>query len=231
MTTPSPAISLRVAALLSGLILLLLVVVAPFAELYAYPKLVVPGNGPATMQHLLAQQSLFVATIGAYLLTFLGDIVLAWSLYILLAPVQTQLALLSAWFRLVFAGLALVALLNLVSVFRLLTEPAGTMGVAPALVPGQVLLYLTTFRYYFHFGLFFFSLHLGLLGYLVLKAPYLPTLLGALLLLASLGYLTTTVQPYLFPQLNVQVVNYTFAGELVFMGWLLLRGARLPQAA
>lgn len=231
MAHSSPTTSLRAAALLSGLTLLALVALAPFAELYAYPKLLVPGNGPATVQHLLAQQPLFVATIGAYLLTFLGDIVLAWALNVLLAPVQAQLALLTAWFRLVFALIALVALLNLVGAFRLLTEPAGMMGVAPAQVPGQVLLYLTTFRYYFHFGLFFFSLHLGLLGYLVIKAPYLPTLLGALLLLAGLGYLTSAVQPFLFPQLNVQAVNYTFAGELFFMGWLLLRGGRLPQPA
>ncbi len=230
-TNPPPVTSLRAAALISGFTLLLLVLVAPFAELYAYPKLVVSGNGSETVRHLLAQQPLFVATIGAYLLTFLGDIVLAWALYVLLAPVQVHLALLTAWFRLVFALIALVALLNLVGVFRLLTEPAGTMGVEPAHVPGQVLLYLTTFRYYFHFGLFFFSLHLGFLGYLVMKASYLPTLLGALLLLSSAGYLTSTVQPFLFPQLNIHAVNYTFYGELVFMGWLLLRGARLPQPA
>ncbi len=127
--------------------------------------------------------------------------------------------------------IALVALLNLVSVFHLLTEPGTTMGVAPAQVPGQVLLYLTTFRYYFHFGIFFFSLHLGLLGYLVWRAPYLPTFLGALLLLAGAGYLTTTLQPYLFPQLNVHAASYTYYGELIFMGWLLLRGARIPQPA
>ncbi|MGI4873508.1 MAG: DUF4386 domain-containing protein [Janthinobacterium lividum] len=226
-----PTTSLQTAALVGGLMLLLLVLLAPFAELYAYPKFLVPGNGTETVRHLLAQPGLLVATIGAYLVTFLGDVVLAWAFYVLLAPVQAHLALLAAWLRLVFAIIGLVALLNLVSVFRLLTEPAGTMGVAAAQVPGQVLLYLTTFRYYFHFGIFFFSLHLGLLGYLVLRAPYVPTWLGALLLLAGAGYLTSALRPFLFPSLNMQVITCTYFGELLFMGWLLLRGWRIAQPA
>lgn len=43
MTDPANAVPLRRAALIAGLALLVMAIVAPFAELFVYPKLVVSG--------------------------------------------------------------------------------------------------------------------------------------------------------------------------------------------
>ena len=44
--------SLGTAALIAGIGLLIMVIAAPYAELYAYPKLVVPRNAAQTVQNI-----------------------------------------------------------------------------------------------------------------------------------------------------------------------------------
>ncbi len=223
-------LSLRRAALLAGLGLLIMVIAAPFAELYVYPKLMVKGNTVETVKNIIEFKTLFVAAIFCYLVTYICDILVAWALYILLKPVNESLSLLTAWFRLVYTVIAIVALLNLVSVFRLLNSADYLTLFEPKQLQAQVMLYLKTFRYGFHFGLIFFAIHLGLLGYLVIRSTYIPKVMGFLLIISGIGYLLTTVQPYLFQNINIDFAVYTFYGELIFMLWLLIRGSRLKDA-
>ena len=50
--------SLGTAALIAGIGLLIMVIAAPYAELYAYPKLVVPRNAAQTVQNIIANTPL-----------------------------------------------------------------------------------------------------------------------------------------------------------------------------
>jgi Domain of unknown function (DUF4386) len=69
---------------------------ASFAEIYVYPRLVVPGRVEQTAQNILANQGLFLAGILSYLVTFIGDVLVAWALYLLLRPVNAAVSLLTA---------------------------------------------------------------------------------------------------------------------------------------
>ena len=122
MKTSTNKISLRRAALIAGLGLLIMVIAAPFAELFVFPKLIVSDNAIKTIQNIIVNKTLFISGIFGYLITFICDIVVAWALYVLLKPVNEDLSLLTSWFRLVYAVISLVALLNLVSVLRLLNN-------------------------------------------------------------------------------------------------------------
>ncbi len=221
--------SLRTAALIAGIGLLIMVIAAPFAELYVYPKLIVPENAAETANNIIANKPLFISAIFGYLITFICDLVVAWALYVLLKPVSKNLSLLTAWFRWVYTGIALVALLNLVTVLRLLNTSDTLAVFQPDQLHAQVMLSLTAFRTQWHFGLLFFGIHLGLLGYLVLRSKYIPRILGILLIIAGLGYLLTTLKPYLFPSINLDFAEYTFYGELIFMLWLLIKGSRIKE--
>jgi hypothetical protein len=229
MTNNTNKTSLRAAALIAGLALLVMTIAAPFAELYVYPRLVVQGMAAQTAQNIVANKSLFISALFGYLVTFVCDLVAAWALYVLLKPVHQNLSLLTAWFRLVYSVIALVALLNLVNVLRLLDTAGYLTAFRPDQVNAQVLLSLDAFRNDWHFGLLFFGVHLALLGYLVLRSDYIPGILGALLIISGLGYLTTTIQPFLFPNINIDFAVYTFYGELIFMLWLLVRGSRIKE--
>jgi hypothetical protein len=139
--------------------------------------------------------------------------------------------MLTAWLRLVYTVIALAALLNLVTVLRLLNTSDYLTLFQPEQFYAQVMLFIHAFRSNWYFGLIFFGIHLGLLGYLVIRSKYIPNILGAFLIIAGLGYLLTNLKPFLFPNVNLDFAEYTFYGELIFMFWLLIRGPRIQESS
>ena len=220
--------TLRQAALVVGLTYLLNPVT--YAE-YVYPKLVIPGNIEQTAQNLSVHGGLFLAAVFCYFINFIGDVVLAWALYVLLAPVNRSLSLLTAWFQLVYAAIALFGTLNLVTAFRLLNTPEYLTVFGTAQMHAQALLLLNSFRYDWSMGLVLFGIHLVLLGYLICRSSYVPLIIGALLVIDGLGWMTDSLRPYLFPNAHLGFISITFFGELVFMFWLLIRGWKIKQPA
>lgn len=154
---------------------------------------------------------------------------ISWALYILLAPVNKHLSLLTAWFRLIFSFIALTALLNLVTVFQLLNTNEHLTSLGQAQLNAQVMLYLKIFRSSYHFGIIFFSIHLILLGYLIIKSAYITKLMGVVLIISGLGYLTDALKPFVFPNFNSGFLTITFFGELIFMLWLLIKGFKIED--
>lgn len=222
-------ISLGSVALLAGLSLLVMVVAAPFAELYVFPKLIVRDNWEETTKNIIANKSLFRTGTLCYLITFICDLLVTWALYILLKPVSTSLSLLTAWCRLVYTVIALVAFTNLVTILKLLNTTDNITAIEPEKFFAQVQFSITAFKNGWYFGILFFGIHLGLLGFLVFKSGYIPKLLGVLLTISGLGYLANGLKPFLFPNTNIDFAVYTFYGELIFMLWLLIRGYRIKE--
>jgi len=224
-------LTLRQAALVAGLASLAPLVLggAPFAEFYVLPKLIVAGDTAATVANVVAHRGLLVAGILALFLTFLGDVVLAWALYVLLAPVNRALSLLVAWLRLVYTAIAFGGLMHLVTALRLIDDTAHREAIGAGPFHTQVELLIRSFRSPEGFGLVLFGIHLVLLGVLVARSGYIPKLLGVLLMLAGVGYALTYLRPYLYPGLDVKFLMVTFFGELVFSFWLVLRGWRIPE--
>jgi hypothetical protein len=229
MNTIANDISLRNAALIAGLALFFMAVAAPFIELYIFPKLGIPYKATETARNIIGNKTLFTFAIFGYLLTFILDIVVAWALYILLKPVNGSLSLLTACFRIIYTIIALAALLNLVTVLKLLTFPGYLTMYEPEQLYKMAMIHLRTFKDHWYFGIIFFGIHLCLLGYSVLRSSYIPKILGVFLLITGIGYLLTTIGPYLFPGTNVDFARYTFYGELIFMLWLIIKGPRIKD--
>ncbi len=219
--------TLRQAALVAGLGYLLMPVA--FAEFSVYPKLVIPGNIEQTAQNIVAHGNLFLVAICCYLVTFISDVVIAWALYILLAPVNRSVSLLAAWFRLVYTVIGLFGLLNLVTVYRLLNTPDYQRVFGSGPLHAQVLLLLNSFRYDWSTSLIIFGIHLLLLGYLIYRSGYIPRTLGILLVINGLGWMIDSLKPYLFPNAHIGFIFITFFGELVLMVWLLSRGWKIRE--
>ncbi len=220
-------VTLRQAALIAGLAYLLNPVT--LAEFSLYPRLVIPGHIDQTVQNIVAHGGMFVAAIFCYLISFIGDVVIAWTLYLLLAPVNRPVSLLTAWFRLIYTAIALVGLLDLVAVYRLLHEPGYSAAFGPGPLNAHVELLLNSFRYDWSIGLVFFGIHLGLLGCLIYRSGYIPKILGIVLVIDGAGWVTDSVKPYLFPDAPLGFLFVTFLGELFLMLWLLIRGWRVRE--
>lgn len=220
-------LTLRQAALIAGFGYLLSPV--SYAEFSIMPKLVIPGNIEQTAQNIVAHQGMFVAAIFCYLITFLEDVVIAWALYYLLAPVNRSLSLLTAWFRLVYTAVVLCGWLSLVTAFRLLTTSDYMTLFGPAQLHAQLMLLLSSFRYDWSMSLVIFGIHLILLGYLIYRSGYIHKMIGILLVIDGLGWEIDSLQPYFYPNAHLGFIFITFFGELVFMLWLLIRGWKIQE--
>src|SRR5579871_1982091 len=224
--------TLRQAALVAGFAYLLDPV--SYAEFTLYPKLVIPGHIEQTVAIIAAHRGMFVAMMLCYFVNFIEDIIVAWALYILFAPVNRALSLLAAWLRLIYAALAIVGTLNLVTVFRLLNTPEYSTVFTSGALRAQVDLLLHSFRYDYAFVLIIFGLHLCLIGYLMFRSGYtgwISKVVGVLLVVPGIGWIVFELGPYLYPNANVDWLFYTFFGELIFMLWLLIAGWRLKEPA
>src|SRR3569832_1341595 len=166
-----------------------MVACAPFAEIYVYPKQILQGDAEQTTKNIIANKQLFIAGMFGYLITFICDIIVAWALYILFKPVNKNFSLLTAWFRLVYAVIAIVGLLNIVSIINLLSPAYYLFASKPDQLDLHVMLLVKSFKSAFSFGILFFAIHLILLGGLVFRTPYIPSILGILLIISGIGYL------------------------------------------
>lgn len=225
----SGGLTLRQAALTAGFAYLLNAV--PYAEFSIFPRLVVPGNAQQTVANLTQHQGLFAVAILCYLLNFIEDIIIAWALFALLAPVNRSVSLLAALFRLVYTAVALSGMLKLVTVYRMIATPAYMTNFGATEFRAQIDLLIHMFRYEYAFAIgAIFSIHLVLIGYLIFRSRYMPSWLGVLIVINGFGWAVTNLRPYLYPNANVGFLFVTYFGEIVLMLWLLIRGWTLKDS-
>jgi len=229
MTNRNADISLRKAAIVAGFGLLIMSILAAFANFYVLPSLIVPGDAATTANNIMANELLFRIGICSFTIVIVLDVVVAWALYVLLKPVNKSLSLLAAWFRLVYATIFGIALANLFNVLRLLSDADYLTVFEIDQLYAQVMLSLNAFSDGWQIGYVFFGLHLFVLGYLVFKSGYIPKILGVLLIIAGLGYLIDSYAIFLLPNYEATIGYVTFIGEVLFMLWLLIKGAKIPE--
>jgi Domain of unknown function (DUF4386) len=201
----------------------------PFASFYVIPKLFSPDNAAKTAQNIVANQGLFVATIFAFLINFIGDVLAAGGLYLLLRPVNAAISMLAAGLRVVFATVCLAALGNLVTVHRLLTRPASLTALGQDQLNAQVEVAFGSFNSQFAFSLIIFGVHLIALGWLIYRSGYIPNWLGIVLAINGAGWILIESGPYLFPGVNLGIVWVATFGELILLVWLIGWGTRLRE--
>lgn len=229
MADPIAGLSLRQAAVVAGIAYLLMPVT--FAEFYVFPKLLVPGDIGQTVQNISAHGTLFFVAILCHFITLILDVVIAWALYVLLAPVNRVLSLLTAWFRLVYAVMAFDGLRNLVAVWRLVTTPDYLKAFGDQQFHAQVQFLLNSFRQGFSLSLVIFGIHLALLGYLIFQSGYIPKILGILLAIDGLGWIVYCLRPYLYPDAPLGFIPIFGFAELIFPLWLVIRGWKIRAPA
>jgi hypothetical protein len=225
--------ALKKTARLAGAGYLVIFITGFFANFFVLEGLVVEGNAQATSENILANLMQFRWGIFAFLIMVVIDVLMAGPLYILLKPVNKNLSLLSAWLRLVNGTIFGVALYSLFGILHLLSGAEYLTALEPAEIHARVMLHLEAFNFIWLIGLVFFGLHLFLMGILILKSDYIPKIIGGLLQLAAVGYLTDSFAQFLLP--DYKSVQHVFElvvlipgviGELSFTVWLLIKGVK-----
>jgi hypothetical protein len=231
MTERATDISARQAALFAGWGLFAMLLFYLFADVVVFSNLIVPNNAAATAANIRASETFFRAGIGSFLMVLLCDVLVAWALYVFLREVNRSLSLLTAWLRLLYAGMLGVALSAYVVVLVLLRGPEYLTVFSPEQLHAQVLLLLNAFADLWAVALIFFGFHILGLGYLTLRSGTVPRLLAVLLIIGGVGYLAEHIGKLLFPEFDLPISMVTGWGELVLMIWLLIWGGKSRSPA
>jgi hypothetical protein len=211
-------------ALATAISLLLMALLAPFAQFGVLKTLIVPADAAATTSNIAASLGLFQAAIVAFLIVAILDVVVAWGFYVLLRPVNEGLARLVGSLRVVYAALFAFTLLNLVDAAGLVQSATGT-GLQAGPLQAQVAAAVAAFDTGWHLALGIFGLHLIGLGVLLFMFAA-PRLLAALVVLAGIGYLADSVGTVVIAGYGLTISAFTFVGEALLIFWLFWRAAR-----
>lgn len=226
MTVQSDA-SIRNASVIAGGGLLLLSALAGFGNFVAVKGLVSPGNATQTANDIADSAGLFRLGIVSLLLVIALDVVIAWALFRVFSPVSKNISALAALLRLVYAGVFMVAVGQLLGVLRLLGNDHYLAVFSADQLHAQALLEINAFSDLWHAGLSLFGMHLIIIGYLAYRSGYVPKFLGVLLVIAGLGYVIDSFGVALSADSWQDVSAFTFLGEFLLALWLVIRGRRI----
>ncbi len=215
----------------AGLLYVLISIVGFFAMGYVPGKLIVHGNPATTAQNIAASETLFRLGIAGQLIGEAGFIFVALALYDLLKGVNRRHASLMVLLIVVAVP---IAFLNELNSFAALVLVRGADFLSIFDKPQREALAML-FLHLHGRGLvvaeIFWGLWLFPLALLVYKSRFLPRFLGVWLALAGFGWVFLSLTSTLLPQYQDAVYKYSqpaIFGEIVFMFWLLIRGAKPP---
>jgi len=154
------------------------------------------------------------AGILAFMITVVFDIVVAWALYELY--IKHSLSLLSTLFRMMHAAIMAVAIFALPQALALSSSQ-------------EILHQVDVFNTIWLIGLFFFGVHLILLGKIIGK----PKIIAIFLVIAGTMYMVDTAAHFMLANYDdyssiflALVAIPSILGEMAFAVWLLLKGGK-----
>jgi hypothetical protein len=216
-----------------GFLYLLLVIAGPVRIMYIPSKLFVHGNAVATANNIAAHESLF--RLGVVSDLFVGTIVIfvALALYRLFKEVDQSLAVLVV----ILGGVlpSAIYFFNVLNDVAALMLARGSDFLSVFEKPQRdalAMLFLNLHDQGFVVGEVFYGLWLIPLGILTYRSRFMPRFLGIWLVVNGLAYLVLSFTGVVFPRYEDRVSSIVFpvlTGEIAFMLWLLIMGAK-PRA-
>ena len=210
----------------AGFLYLIIFCLGVFAELFVRQNLILPGDAAATINNIMASESLFRLSLLIDLIRHTFLILLPLVLYRLLQQVNKNIALLMFVLSLVSIPIAFINELNYFAVLLLLNGADYLTAFGADQLQAQVRFFLDLYAYGAYIPQLL-SLWLLPLGYLVFKSGFLPRILGILLMIGCFGYLIDAVSFLLFSNSMPTLSLLAFIGELIFALWLLIKGVNV----
>ena len=215
--------ALRTAALLY----LLIIISAPIGLLYVPGTLIVPGDAPATADHIRASGWLFRIGIGSELFHQAIQVFLVLALYRLFRPVNKQHAKLVVILgALVPVPIVFINVLNEIAALILVNGADFLSVFSKSQMDSLAMLFLRLHEHGTEIAQIFWGLWLFPLGILVIRSGFIPRLLGVLLFIAGTGLLASSFTSLILPQYGVlfsQIAMVLDFGEFPTIFWFFIR--------
>ena len=224
-TTPvSPQVYARVAALLY----LITIAAGIIAQMVISGRIIVDGDAAATANNIVTQKDLFQLGFTIYLIEMACQIAQMVLFYILLKPVNRNIALLALVFSLIGCAIKTLSRLFYIAPLLVLGGSHYLSVFSTEQIHALALLLLNVNDQAAGMALAFFGFSTTLNGYLIFNSNFLPRILGVLAMAGGLGWLT-----FLYPPLGNQLFMYILliglVGSLSQIVWLLLKGVNVER--
>jgi hypothetical protein len=219
-------------ARLGGLLYLVLIVLGFFGQ-YVLGRVIVAGDAAATAANITSMESLWRFGIGAEIIALICVVALAAIYFLLLRPVSRELNLLATFVRLVGIAIEAVATLNLVGALLPLGKAASLKAFTQEQLYALTNLAIKSHAQGYALALLFFGACFLIHGRLIFQSGFLPKVLGILIQIAGVCYLTNSFAVFLAPTLEDRIFPIilvpAFVGEASLCLWLLVKGVNVRQ--
>jgi len=223
----------QVYARTGGVLYLILILAGMFAVIFVRDKFIVSGDVAATAHNIMAHPLLWRMGIAADLVMHICDVPVMLVLFVLLRPVNKNLALLSLLFNVVQTAVLVANKLSLIAALFPLGNADYLKAFGPHQLYAQAYLSLKLHDYGFGVGLIFFGFTCLVNGHLIFRSGYLPKAIGVLMQIAGLCYLMNSFALLLAPAFAAQLFPWIilpcFIAELLFCLWLILKGVNIVK--
>ena len=222
--------SLKKTARLAGLLYLLSAIIFPYGIIYVPTQIMVKGDAVTTAHNILANELLFRTGIVGNLIGQLIFVLLVLVLHRLLKQInENQANLMGA---LVIVGVPIAFIGELFKVTSLMILKGGILeSTEPEQMHDLVAILLKLGSYGTQMVQFYWGLWLIPFGYLVYRSGFIPRILGVLLILNGIAYITLCFTFLLFPDYQTIIgkiaMPFLFLGEFPILLWLLIKGVKV----
>jgi len=171
---------------------------------------------------------LVIALLSAFLF-----LMAAWALYVLLRPVDEDVALLFLVLLAVGVAIQCASMFPLISALLQGDEASRMQAYSAAQLEGLAYLSINVYKTGFVTAQLFYGTWLFPLGYLVYRSRFLPRFLGVLLMLDGIAVLIWFLQALLLPThpaIHAPGLVVSFVAEVGLALWLLVKGVKVVDA-
>lgn len=218
---------------IGGIFYLIIIVAGMCAELFIREKMIVSQDASATFNNISSSPVLWRLGIAADILMHICDIPLMMIFYVLLRPVNRNLALTALLFILAQTAMMVATKLNLFTPLFLSADADYLKAFNQQQLHALSYIAIKTDDHGFGIGLIFFGCGIIILGYLIFKSRYIPGVLGILLQIAGICYLVDSFALILDPTLAHNLFPYillpSFVGELSLCLWMIIKGMNMKR--
>ena len=221
----------RKTARMAGFLYLMFIITFVLAS-YLRSRIIVFGDVATTANNIISSQGVLRLGFMSELFSALFFVLAAWALYVLLKPVNRNLALLLVLLNLGGVAIECINALNLFSALQFLSGASYLSVFQTGQLQAVAMSFLNSYTNGFMITQLFFSTWLFPLGYLVYKSRFLPRPLGILLILDFFGILSWFLQFFLLPDygiLSYPGLAISFVAEFSISLWLLIKGVKEPE--
>ena len=220
-------------ARVGGALYLVIIIIGALGEAVVRGSIVVSGDATATAANLRSMESLWRLGVAGEVVLLMCATALALILYVLLRPVNRDLALLTVLFNLVCIAIEGVAAVSLAAALLPVTNAAYLQGFTPEQLSGMAMLSVRSHTMGFGIALIFFGVECVILGYLIARSGYIPKVVGILMQVAGVCYAINSFALLLSPPLSSRlfpaILLPSLIAELSLALWLLVKGVRTEQ--